>query len=120
MRPVSINNDPRAGTLEIVWSDGTSRQFEHAHLRSRCNCAECRALRVRTQNALPVAPGIRISEMRPVGAYGMQLLFSDGHDRGIYPWTYLHELGVAAQATRPYRSADQCKKSMPGRGAHGP
>jgi DUF971 family protein len=37
-------------------------------------------------------PGLRITEIHPVGAYGVQLVFSDGHDRGIYPWTYLREL----------------------------
>ncbi|WP_413049183.1 gamma-butyrobetaine hydroxylase-like domain-containing protein [Pseudomonas phoenicis] len=25
--------------------------------------------------------------------YGVQLVFSDGHDCGIYPWDYLRELG---------------------------
>jgi hypothetical protein len=24
--------------------------------------------------------------------YGLQLIFSDGHDRGIYPWPYLAQL----------------------------
>ncbi|CAI8772207.1 hypothetical protein EMIT0P43_170072 [Pseudomonas jessenii] len=24
--------------------------------------------------------------------YGLQLVFSDGHERGIYPWAYLARL----------------------------
>jgi DUF971 family protein len=24
--------------------------------------------------------------------YGVQLVFDDGHERGIYPWSYLREL----------------------------
>nr|WP_234825174.1 gamma-butyrobetaine hydroxylase-like domain-containing protein [Cupriavidus necator] len=24
--------------------------------------------------------------------YGVQIVFSDGHDRGIYPWRYLQAL----------------------------
>jgi DUF971 family protein len=24
----------------------------------------------------------------------VQLVFSDGHDRGIYPWPYLHQLAL--------------------------
>jgi hypothetical protein len=28
-----------------------------------------------------------------VGAYAVKLVFSDGHDTGLYSWDYLHELG---------------------------
>lgn len=92
MHPESISDDPRAGMLQIVWGDGKSQQFRHAFLRSQCKCADCKTLRLRSQNALTVPPEILIREIRPVGAYGMQLVFSDGHDRGIYPWVYLREL----------------------------
>jgi DUF971 family protein len=29
--------------------------------------------------------------MQPMG-YGMQIVFSDGHAQGIYPWEYLKRL----------------------------
>ncbi|HYQ49053.1 MAG TPA: DUF971 domain-containing protein, partial [Pseudomonas sp.] len=35
---------------------------------------------------------VRIERVEPQG-YGVQLVFSDGHERGIYPWPYLRELG---------------------------
>jgi DUF971 family protein len=35
--------------------------------------------------------------MRPVGSYAVQLVFSDGHERGIFPWVYLRELGQPAR-----------------------
>lgn len=28
------------------------------------------------------------------GVAGLQLFFSDGHDRGVFPWHYLWELGA--------------------------
>ena len=28
-----------------------------------------------------------------MGAYAVTLVFSDGHDTGIYSWDYLYELG---------------------------
>lgn len=92
MHPTSISDDPQAGLLELVWNDGQKQQFSHAFLRSQCNCADCKALRLRTNNPLNVAPDIRIKEIRPVGSYGMQLIFDDGHERGIYPWLYLQGL----------------------------
>ena len=35
---------------------------------------------------------VQITELIPVGNYALQLVFSDGHDSGIYSWTYLREL----------------------------
>jgi DUF971 family protein len=38
-----------------------------------------------------VDPRIRVVELNVQG-YGLQLIFSDGHERGIYPWPYLAQL----------------------------
>jgi DUF971 family protein len=44
---------------------------------------------------------MRITAIHPHGPNVGRLTFSDGHDRGLYPWTWLLELG----ATPPeYRS----------------
>ncbi|KAB0509498.1 DUF971 domain-containing protein [Pseudomonas moorei] len=34
---------------------------------------------------------VRVIDLHSQG-YGLQLIFSDGHDRGIYPWPYLAQL----------------------------
>jgi DUF971 family protein len=34
---------------------------------------------------------VRLIEVNSQG-YGLQLVFSDGHERGIYPWAYLEGL----------------------------
>jgi DUF971 family protein len=36
---------------------------------------------------------VNIDAIEPVGAYAVKLVFSDGHDTGLYTWSYLHELG---------------------------
>lgn len=36
---------------------------------------------------------VAIESVVPRGNYGAQLVFSDGHDSGIYSWEYLQELG---------------------------
>ena len=38
---------------------------------------------------------LRITDVHVVGGYAINLAFSDGHDRGIYPWTYLRLLSDA-------------------------
>jgi DUF971 family protein len=35
---------------------------------------------------------VRLADIEPVGAYGLNLTFSDGHRRGIYPYEMLATL----------------------------
>ena len=37
---------------------------------------------------------VGIDQITPSGNYAVKIMFDDGHDSGIYTWTYLHELGV--------------------------
>jgi DUF971 family protein len=34
----------------------------------------------------------RVENLRMIGSYGLQLVFGDRHERGIYPWPYLRSL----------------------------
>jgi ATP-binding protein involved in chromosome partitioning len=36
---------------------------------------------------------VKIKELRPVGNYAIRIAFADGHDTGLYTWTYLQQLG---------------------------
>lgn len=38
-----------------------------------------------------------ISKIERAGNYAIKLFFDDGHDSGIYTWTYLHELGTTKE-----------------------
>ena len=59
-------------------------------LRLSCKCAHC--TRARFDGRFPETfPGIAITEVGDLG-YGLNISFSDGHDRGIYPKTYLLRL----------------------------
>ena len=35
---------------------------------------------------------VEIVDIQPVGQYAVKLVFSDGHDSGLYSWDYLYEL----------------------------
>jgi prepilin-type processing-associated H-X9-DG protein len=60
-------------------------------LRAACRCAHC--VRARIDGLFPPSfDGIVIEHVSPMGAYGVNIGFSDGHARGIYPWTYLSQL----------------------------
>ena len=90
--PINISNQTVSAQLSIDWDDGTQQILSYFLLRNCCRCADCKAWRLHAKAELIVAADIRLTEVRLVGQYGVQLIFSDGHDRGIYPWPYLREL----------------------------
>jgi len=59
-------------------------------LRLSCKCAHC--TRARFDDRFPERfPGIAITEIGDLG-YGLNISFSAGHNRGIYPKPYLLSL----------------------------
>lgn len=88
--PKSIGKNDE-GRLRLEWTDGV-QWIDHDRLRSQCPCSQCRAFRLRGTPP-KASDGVRLLEIHPQG-YGLQLVFSDGHQRGIYPWAYLAELGL--------------------------
>ena len=90
--PSEISNDRTGRVLTIVWQDGVQQRWPHAQLRAHCKCTQCQSRRL-----LGVAPDTasdeaRVDQLEVVGNYGLQLIFNDGHERGIYPWPYLRAL----------------------------
>lgn len=41
---------------------------------------------------------VKIQGIESVGNYGLKISFDDGHDTGIYTWSYLEELGDKKEA----------------------
>lgn len=82
--------------IELAWGDGARARLPYAGLRAACRCAECVSLRRQTGSNPVIAPDTLLTAISPVGETGLQLHFSDGHERGIYPWAYLRELSLSA------------------------
>jgi DUF971 family protein len=90
MNPVAVGNSQGKQQLRLNWPDGREQRLDHAELRRQCPCSQCRAFRLQGLT-VKVDPRIRVVELNSQG-YGLQLIFSDGHERGIYPWPYLAQL----------------------------
>jgi DUF971 family protein len=90
--PDTIENQSAQGLLAVHWPDGRVAAFTHAQLRAACPCSECRARR-RAGESIAPDEQVRITGIEPVGAYALNLAFSDGHRRGIFPFQMLTELG---------------------------
>jgi DUF971 family protein len=97
-RKLNLKRDEK---LEILWADGAVSVYPLALLRRMCPCAACRRIRdeqARNKTRLRVIQGtpadqplaVRSAEM--VGNYALRLTWSDGHDSGIYSFTWLREI----------------------------
>jgi DUF971 family protein len=86
---MSLENGGRE--LVLAWEDGGTIRIGAETLWGQCPSALGRARRARgifTSGD----PGLRITCVKPIGNYALNLSFSDGHDRGVYPWQLLGEL----------------------------
>ena len=77
--------------LHVTLATGERLMIAAATLRAACRCAHCR--RTQIDGVFPDRfVDLTISEVSWVGGYGINVAFSDGHARGIYPFSYLSEL----------------------------
>ncbi len=83
----------KSRVLEIAFADGRSFRLPYEFLRVHSPSAEVRG-HGPGQEVLQVGKrAVEIRALEPVGSYAVQPQFSDGHNTGIYSWTYLYELG---------------------------
>jgi DUF971 family protein len=91
----------RDTALTVRWSDGTTSVYPIAYLRRMSPSADARQLREEmARNPLTVLPASAGRSSGPltaegaemVGNYALRVRFSDGHDTGIYSWSYLREI----------------------------
>ncbi|HYF49692.1 MAG TPA: P-loop NTPase [Planctomycetota bacterium] len=79
----------------VLWDDGTKLVYSAFDLRCACPCAACRnemtGEKILRDEDVP--KDIRITQARPVGRYGLNLVFSDSHASGIYTFDVLRKLG---------------------------
>jgi DUF971 family protein len=88
---IALSADRRS--LLIDWGQGRRERASATALREACRSS--RSIRLQVDGwAVPAPRDITIAEVRPVGHYAVNLVFSDGHDRGIYPWRYLKEIAA--------------------------
>lgn len=91
--------------LDIAFDDGTTFNLPAEYLRVESPSAEVQGHGPGQKQIVPGKAQIGIARIEPVGHYAVRLIFDDGHDTGIFSWTYLHELG----REQPQRWADYLK-----------
>ncbi len=92
-RPLELRNHAEGRWLEIAWSDAVTAVIPHRLLREACRCAACLAA-ARSGAAVRADASVRIESIEAFGPNALRFFFSDGHDRGLFPFDYLRELPV--------------------------
>lgn len=93
MTPTDIKLHKKSRELELCYADGNHFRLSCEFLRVHSPSAEVRGHGPGQEVLQHGKAGVEIVDIAPVGNYALQLSFSDGHDTGIYSWSYLRELG---------------------------
>ncbi len=97
--PTELKLHQKSRLLEVAFDNGQRFSLPCEYLRVFSPSAEVRG-HGPGQEVLQVGKrDVEIKAIEPVGAYAVKLVFSDGHDTGLYSWDYLHELGEKQESS---------------------
>ena len=91
MKPSKIHLHKGSNCLELQFADD-SYQLSAEFLRVHSPSAEVKGHGPGQETLIHGKLGLGIENIKAMGNYGLQILFEDGHDSGIYSWNYLKEL----------------------------
>ena len=79
--------------LRVAFDDGKSFSLPAEYLRTQSPSAEVQGHSESQRQTVGGKQMVAITGIEQVGNYAVKLLFDDGHDTGLFSWSYLHELG---------------------------
>jgi DUF971 family protein len=88
----------KSRVLEVVFDDGAQYSLPFEYLRVYSPSAEVRGHGPGQETLQLGKHEVGITAVEPVGHYAVRLKFDDGHDTGLYTWSYLRELGATHDA----------------------
>lgn len=91
-KPSDIKFHRRSKTLELIYTH-SSITLPCEYLRVFSPSAEVRGHGIDEAVLQTGKIDVNLIAIEPMGNYALRLGFDDGHDSGIYSWSYLFELG---------------------------
>jgi DUF971 family protein len=92
--PTDLVLHQASNRLEVTFSDGRVFSLPCEFLRVHSPSAEVRG-HGPGEGTLQVGKrDVTVTDIEPVGTYAVKLVFSDGHDTGIFSWALLYDYGV--------------------------
>lgn len=96
--PTGIELHQKSRELELIYSDGERVRLSCELLRVFSPSAEVQGHGPGQKVLQSGKINVNIVDIKPVGNYAVQLIFSDDHESGIYSWKYLRELADNQEA----------------------
>jgi DUF971 family protein len=91
--PTALTVHQASRVLEVGFADGASFRIPFELMRVYSPSAEVQGHGPGQEVLQTGKREVGINGVQPVGNYGIQPSFDDGHDSGIFTWTYLYQLG---------------------------
>ena len=91
--PSEIKLHQKSRRLELIYAEGESYALDFEYLRVYTPSAEARGHGPGQETLQTGKRNVDIERIEPVGTYALRLVFSDGHDSGLYSWDLLYNLG---------------------------
>jgi DUF971 family protein len=91
--PEALTLHAKSKQLEIQFSDGAAFHIPFELMRICSPSAEVQGHGPGQEVLQTGKRNVALLGMEPVGNYGVQPSFTDGHDTGIFTWEYLYYLG---------------------------
>lgn len=110
--PKELRVSPDRKILTVSFADGRSYVIEAELLRVRSPSAEVQGHSPGQRVTVGGKANVTIAKVLPVGNYAVRLAFDDGHDTGIFTWSFLSELGAAKDERWAEYLAELAQKGM--------
>jgi DUF971 family protein len=91
--PSEIRVKRATRTLEIDFDDGARFSLPAEYLRVMTPSAADRGHGAGPGRTVSGKQQVAVTDVSPIGRYAVRLVFSDGHDSGLYSWDELYRLG---------------------------
>jgi DUF971 family protein len=90
--PIELKFRKGSSDLFIRFDDGVEGAIPYELLRVESPSAETKGHGSERPPPPAGKRGVGVTGAEPVGRYALRIRFTDGHDTGLYTWSYLREL----------------------------
>jgi DUF971 family protein len=99
--PTELRLNRAKDVLTVQFDDGERYELDAEYLRVESPSAEVQGHGPLERQFVPGKRHVKITALEPVGHYAVRIVFSDGHDTGLFTWAYLRELGSGHEEKWP-------------------
>jgi DUF971 family protein len=110
--PTEIRLGKDRRLLTVRFDDGAGYDLRAEMLRVLSPSAEVQGHSADQRQTVPGKIDVLITAIDPIGNYAVRLTFSDGHNTGLFSWTYLRRLGEEREKLWGEYLADLKAKGM--------